>query len=99
MAFGIKRDELNEWKQAVRNGEIAFLTHYWEDARFPGCHTVTKVGCCDVKKLKSWGMQHGLHTDWIDYTPGYPHYDLFGEQQKRVLLRENQFEQLKRFGL
>ena len=29
MAFGIKKDELNEWKSKVRNGEIAFLTHYW----------------------------------------------------------------------
>lgn len=43
MAFGTNRTELSAWKRAVRAGEIAFLTHYWLDDRFPGCKTVTKV--------------------------------------------------------
>ena len=29
MAFGIKRVELQAWKKAVSEGEMAFLTHYW----------------------------------------------------------------------
>lgn len=99
MAFGIKRKELYHWKKAVRNGEIAFLTHYWMDDRFPGCYTVTKVGCSDVKKLKRWGKQHGLQPNWIDYDPEYPHFDLFGEHQKKILVSENQFKQLERFRL
>ncbi|MCY8098432.1 hypothetical protein MOB81_20475, partial [Bacillus atrophaeus] len=33
MAFGIHRGELNRWKEAVKSGEIAFLTHYWLDDR------------------------------------------------------------------
>ena len=45
MAFGIKRHELNEWKRKTLNGEIAFLTHYWYDQRFPEYYSVTKVGC------------------------------------------------------
>lgn len=55
MAFGLKRQDLLQWKREVRSGNIAFLTHYWQDPRFPGCNTVTKVGCSDVKKLISWG--------------------------------------------
>ncbi len=54
MAFGINRAELKQWKAKVRNGQIAFLTHYWLDDRFPGCNTVTKVGCNDVERLKAW---------------------------------------------
>jgi hypothetical protein len=51
MAFGIRRPELERWKQDVANGHISFLTHYWVDHRFPGCTTVTKVGCSDIDKL------------------------------------------------
>ena len=54
MAFGVKREELQRWKQDVEAGKIAFLTHYWIDDRFPGCNTVTKVGCCDLEKLAKW---------------------------------------------
>lgn len=39
MAFGINREELTRWKKAVSAGEIAFLTHYWLDPRFPGIWT------------------------------------------------------------
>ena len=44
MAFGIKKEEVKQWKRAINNGEIAFLTHYWLDDRFKACNTVTKVG-------------------------------------------------------
>lgn len=99
MAFGIKRDELKQWKQQVINGEIAFLTHYWIDERFPGCDTVTKVGCNDVNKLKAWGRQYGLEDHWIDYKEKYPHYDLFGKHQLSILKSEEQWEQINRFKL
>lgn len=36
MAFGIKREEMKQWKASVARGEIAYLTHYWVDPRFPG---------------------------------------------------------------
>lgn len=99
MAFGIKRGELNRWKKAVKNGEIAILTHYWMDDRFPGCHTVTKVGCNDLQKLVDWGKRNGLKANWIDHDPDYPHFDLYGEDQKRILIKENKHEQLARFNL
>lgn len=38
-------------------GEIAFLTHYWYDERFPNAKTVTKVGCNDLNKLVQWGKK------------------------------------------
>ncbi len=60
MAFGIKRNELNEWKRAVLNGEVAFLTHYWLDDRYPDVNTVTKAGCGNIDKLAEWGKQYGL---------------------------------------
>ena len=76
MAFGINREQLNTWKKAVRNGEIAFLTHYWIDERFPGCKTVTKVGCVNLEKLIQWGAAYGLKEEWIDMRADYPHFDL-----------------------
>lgn len=99
MAFGIKREELNEWKRRVRSGEIAFLTHYWQDERFPGCNTVTKVGCSNISKLKKWGSKHGLNDAWIDYKDDYPHYDLFGRYQKEILRSERILDQIRRFDL
>lgn len=89
MAFGIKRNELYEWKQKVSEGQIAFITHYWIDDRFPNCKTVTKVGCSDVKKLIAWGESHGLKPEWIDdRNKSYPHYDLLGEIQIKILKKE-----------
>ena len=73
MAFGINRQELRVWKQKVSSGEIAFLTHYWIDERFPGSYTVTKVGCSHLEKLIAWG--------------------------KRYNLKEEQWQQIKRFNL
>jgi hypothetical protein len=99
MAFGIKRDELIAWKKSVSSGEIAFLTHYWIDERFPGCKTVTKVGCADIEKLSQWGESYGLKREWIDMRDDYPHFDLFGKHEKEILINEGLSEQLKRFGL
>ncbi|SDN29655.1 hypothetical protein [Bacillus sp. OK048] len=89
MAFGIKRQEVKEWKQKIDNGEIAFLTHYWLDDRFPGCTTVTKVGCHDLDKLAKWGQKYGLKKEWIHHRrDGYSHFDLIGERQKEILHNE-----------
>ncbi|AQQ53075.1 hypothetical protein [Planococcus lenghuensis] len=98
MAFGIKREELKQWKQDVAEGKIAFLTHYWLDPRFPGCDTVTKVGCCDLDRLAAWGEQYGLRREWIDdRRDDYPHFDLFGERQRMILEAEQQTRQLDKF--
>lgn len=97
MAFGIDREELMTWKKRVSNGEVAFLTHYWLDERFPGCKTVTKAGCSDIEKLIKWGMQYGLKKEWIDMRADYPHFDLFGEYERAILLEEGLANQLERF--
>ncbi|MCT2536382.1 hypothetical protein NC661_12890 [Aquibacillus koreensis] len=99
MAFGIKRNELKQWKKQVINEEIAFLTHYWLDPRFPGCKTVTKVGCSNIDKLVEWGERYGLEARWIHHDKNYPHFDLFGDWQKQILVAEGQWEQLDRFKL
>lgn len=99
MAFGLKREDLVAWKREVTKGNIAFLTHYWQDPRFPGCYTVTKVGCNNVDKLTAWGRQYGLKAAWIDRRQNYPHFDLFGERQKNILRQEQQWEQLQKFRL
>jgi hypothetical protein len=89
MAFGIKRQEVKVWKQIIDNGEIAFLTHYWLDDRFPGCKTVTKVGCQDLEKLADWGSKYGLKKEWIHHRlDGYSHFDLIGKSQKEILHKE-----------
>ena len=97
MAFGITRAELTAWKEAVRSGEIAFLTHYWYDERFPDFRTVTKVGCADIRKLIAWGESKGLRKEWIDWYPGYPHFDLFGEWERLLLKEAGLKEQYERF--
>ncbi|MDQ8736753.1 hypothetical protein [Paenibacillus sp. LHD-38] len=99
MAFGIKRKEMNDWKAAVARGEIAFLTHYWLDPRFPDMRTVTKVGSSDMGKLSRWCLENGLDPRYIHARSEYPHFDLLGPKQGEVLRRSNQLEQLERFGL
>lgn len=96
MAFGIKRTELIRWKLEVEAGNIAFLTHYWIDDRFPGCSTVTKVGCCDLVKLEEWGHQYGLKPEWLDLRGNYPHFDLFGDWQRSILEAEDLLEQVEK---
>ena len=89
MAFGITRKELLEWKAKIDRGEIAFLTHYWIDDRFPNCKTVTKVGCNDLDKLTNWGKRYNLKPEWIDKRKnGYSHFDLLGQKQIDILIKE-----------
>ncbi|WP_112180994.1 hypothetical protein [Paraliobacillus zengyii] len=99
MAFGIKRKELMEWKTNVEQGNIAFLTHYWLDDRFPGCNTVTKVGCNNIESLIKWGKKYGLEASWIHNDPIHPHFDLFGMKQKEILTKEEQWKQIEHFNL
>ncbi len=99
MAFGVTRQEMNAWKDKVSSGEIAFLTHYWLDPRFPGIKTVTKVGCKDLNRLREWCERNGLNPDYIHDRTNYPHFDLIGWKQKEILYREKQWEQVKRFGI
>lgn len=99
MAFGIKRDELNRWKQTIKEGHIAFLTHYWHDPRFPNYKTVTKVGCADLQKLEAWCLSHRLNPRYIHQHKAYPHFDLIGPRQSDILRKEGQWEQIRRFQL
>jgi hypothetical protein len=99
VAFGITREELNKWKQAVTRGEIAFLTHYWVDARFPGIKTVTKVGCANRERLSAWCHDHGLNPAYIHDRPPFPHYDLLGDKQKEILQKEGLWDHLERFRI
>ncbi|KIL35076.1 hypothetical protein SD71_15595 [Cohnella kolymensis] len=99
MAFGITRVELNRWKTAVSRGEIAYLTHYWLDSRFPGVKTVTKVGSADLKVLTEWCRLNGLNPKYIHNRPPFPHFDLIGPKQKEILLKENLRDHIERFKL
>lgn len=99
MAFGIKREELTTWQRQVSQGNIAILTHYWIDPRFPGCYSVTKVGCSNIEKLIEWGNKHQLQESWIHMDQKYPHFDLFGERQKKILEQEGMLEQIRRFNI
>ncbi|OZM56221.1 hypothetical protein CIB95_12410 [Lottiidibacillus patelloidae] len=99
MAFGVKREELTKWKRDVLSGEIAFLTHFWYDSRFPQYKTVTKAGCADIKKLINWGKKYGFKEEWIHNRDGYPHFDLLGENQLEILQKEGITDQIIRFKL
>jgi len=99
MAFGIDRRQLNEWKEKVARGEIAYLTHYWIDDRFPGMKTVTKVGCRDVAKLIDWCKRHGLNPRYIHLRDDYPHFDLLGPMQESILRKEGLWDHIERFNL
>ncbi|KPL60068.1 hypothetical protein [Rossellomorea vietnamensis] len=98
MAFGLTKQELNGWKQKVRNGQIAFLTHYWLDDRFPDVRSVTKVGCCNIDALSRWGEKYGLKKEWIHQREdGFPHFDLLGDIQYEILMKEGLQEHISRF--
>jgi hypothetical protein len=99
VAFGISRQELKKWKEQAARGEIAFLTHYWVDPRFPGIRTVTKVGCADVGKLADWCRKNGLNPRYIHMRDDYPHFDLLGPEQKKVLMQEGLRDHIERFRL
>ncbi|MBS2969117.1 hypothetical protein J9317_10120 [Metabacillus sp. KIGAM252] len=99
MAFGIKRSELKQWKEAVDKGDIAFITHFWHDERFPSSHSVTKAGCSDLQKLAAWGKQFGLKAEWIDRRSVYHHFDLMGDRQLMILKKYGMEEIIKKFKL
>ena len=99
MAFGINREELTQWKQAVSAGKIAFLTHYWLDPRFPDITTVTKVGCSDLSRLTRWCEENGLPAQYIHHRVAYPHFDLMGPRQPEILRQEGLWDQLERFKM
>ncbi|SFE37016.1 hypothetical protein [Alteribacillus iranensis] len=99
MAFGIKRSELESWKKLASKGEVAFITHYWYDERFPDCTTVTKAACSDLSTLIKWGQKYGLKKEWIHYREWFPHFDLLGEKQLYILKEENKTDQIARFQL
>lgn len=99
MAFGINRQQLAEWKSKVRRGEIAYLTHYWYDERFPDVKTVTKVGCSDIDKLIAWCYRHRLDPKYIHRREHYPHFDLIGPRQKEILVEEQLWDHIERFNL
>ncbi|SDW13793.1 hypothetical protein SAMN05421781_0572 [Marinococcus luteus] len=99
MAFGIKAHELRAWKRKASAGEVALLTHYWYDPRFPDCDTVTKASCRDVETLARWGRQYGLKAGWIHYREDYPHFDLLGDYEAHILSEEKQWTQMQRFGI
>ncbi|MBC8079153.1 MAG: hypothetical protein H7X86_02325 [Gorillibacterium sp.] len=99
MAFGITRGELEGWKAAVMRGEVAFLTHYWLDPRYPSIKTVTKVGCMNVERLSAWCEESGLPARYIHQRAVFPHFDLIGPKQLEILEREGLWEQVERFRL
>ncbi|OPA73962.1 hypothetical protein BVG16_26340 [Paenibacillus selenitireducens] len=99
MAFGIRRQELQQWKETVSRGEIAYITHFWLDPRFPGITTVTKVGCSDITKLAAWCTANELPAKYIHHRDAYPHFDLIGPKQIEILKREQLWDQIERFRL
>jgi hypothetical protein len=99
VAFGITREELQLWKEMVTRGEIAFLTHYWLDPRFPDIKTVTKVGCSNLQLLSDWCVSYGLNPSYIHNRPPYPHFDLMGSKQREILKSEQLWLQLQRFKM
>jgi hypothetical protein len=99
LAFGITRAELNLWKKTVLSGETAYLTHYWYDPRFPDITSVTKVGNANLKQLRIWCVKHGLNPKYIHDRPPFPHFDLMGEKQQEILMKENLQDHLTRFKL
>lgn len=99
MAFGINREQLNLWKNKVAAGEIAYLTHYWLDPRFPGVTSVTKVGCANLDKLTAWCRRNGLNPKYIHQREPFPHFDLIGPKQKEILARDGYMDHIRRFGL
>lgn len=99
MAFGITRDELAEWKRRVQRGDVALLTHFWLDPRYPGIKTVTKAGCSNIDTLLLWGQPYGLERRHLHMRTAYPHFDLIGDKQKEILLQEGLYEQITRFRI
>jgi hypothetical protein len=99
VAFGITRLQVEQWKEAVTRGEIAYLTHYWYEPRFPECKTITKVGCSDLERLVEWCYTHELNPAYIHRRDRYPHFDLIGRRQLEILVKEGFETHIERFGI
>jgi hypothetical protein len=99
MAFGITRTELIHWKEKVLRGEVALLTHFWLHPRYPGIKTVTKAGCADINTLLQWGQAYGLERKHLHIRHEFPHFDLIGDKQREVLMREKLWDQIRRFRI
>ncbi len=100
MAFGIKRHELEAWKNDVEKGDsVVFLTHYWLHPRFSTIKTITKAGCSNLQILQDWGRKYDLKPGWIHQRDQYPHFDLIGDKQVEILLEEGILDQVERFNL
>ena len=72
--------------------ESRLLTHYWLDDRFPNANTVTKAACQDMKQLMALGRNTWIKKEWIHVREGFPHFDLIGESQERILQKERSLE-------
>nr|WP_245247385.1 MULTISPECIES: hypothetical protein [unclassified Paenibacillus] len=90
---------MTQWKEAVTRGEIAFITHFWLEPRFPGINTVTKVGCTNLERLSEWCATNGLDPRYIHNRDPFPHFDLIGSKQIEILQKERLWDQLERFRL
>ncbi|PSL51330.1 hypothetical protein B0H94_101244 [Salsuginibacillus halophilus] len=99
MAFGISKEELSAWKRKAERGEIAIITHFWRDDRFPNMRTVTKAACSDRQALVAWGQAYGLKSQWIHDRAPYPHFDLFGDWQCDILKAEGLEAHMYRFNI
>ncbi|EPR29966.1 hypothetical protein I656_00359 [Geobacillus sp. WSUCF1] len=60
-------------------------------------HDSDESRCADVEKLAAWGRQYGLKEEWIDRRGEFPHFDLLGETQTRILQQEGRLFELERF--
>ncbi|WP_392387435.1 hypothetical protein [Bacillus pumilus] len=52
-----------------------------------------------MKHLIEWGKKHGLKKEWIHDRAGFPHFDLIGETQKRILQKERSLGNIQEYGL
>src|SRR5690625_5725090 len=50
-------------------------------------------------RLISWGEQYGLERNWIHERDKFPHYDLFGNIQLKILKKEQKWDHIERFQL
>ncbi|MFA9559596.1 hypothetical protein ACERII_19990 [Evansella sp. AB-rgal1] len=96
MAFGLKKSDIEKWKKRANEGEVAFITHFWFDERFPQYRTVTKAACANKDTLIQWGQKYNLKPEWIHDRKDFPHFDLLGDRQRDILKKENQYEQLEK---
>ena len=96
MAFGVTKTELSRWKEKAKQGHVSFLTHFWYDTRFPQYKTVTKAACMNRETLIAWGKQYGLKEKWIHERDEFPHFDLIGDIEKEILIKEGCEQKLLR---